>query len=167
MLELMDKIYEIDKVKDFVTGKVIKASTIVTAKWVRFKCNGCRNYNTNLQCPPFSPTPEETQKILDEYEYAILIRCMEGYDAVSEIPLILEKIAIGMEFYKAIGFSAGYCKVCEVCNLKNCINRDKTRPSMEACGIDVFSTAKNNEFEMVGEKDGKKIFYYFVLVLLR
>jgi predicted metal-binding protein len=31
-------------------------------------------YNTSLNCPPYSPTSEETQEILDLYEDAILIQ---------------------------------------------------------------------------------------------
>jgi predicted metal-binding protein len=50
-------------------------------------------------------------------------------------------------YYKAFVFLAGPCDVCNECgkvmgNL--CSNRYRARPSMEACGIDVFLTARNN-----------------------
>ncbi|MCX8109927.1 MAG: DUF2284 domain-containing protein, partial [Syntrophorhabdaceae bacterium] len=53
---------------------VIKTWDIFTAPWVRMKCQfGCPNYGMSLCCPPHTPTPEETRKILDSYTYALLI----------------------------------------------------------------------------------------------
>ena len=46
-------------------AKVISPQTVVTAEWVRFKCQyGCGGYGKRLTCPPYSPTPDETRKIL-------------------------------------------------------------------------------------------------------
>jgi len=37
--------------------------------------------------------------------------------------------------------------LCAQCNLKGrCRHGENARPSMEACGIDVFATARNNGF---------------------
>jgi predicted metal-binding protein len=53
----------------------IPASQVVTAHWVRLRCQfGCKYYGTRLTCPPYSPTPEETRKVLDEFKTAFLIR---------------------------------------------------------------------------------------------
>ncbi|MDR2830117.1 MAG: DUF2284 domain-containing protein [Methanobrevibacter sp.] len=177
----MDKILKlIDKIKDFKDGeklvdaKLIKVSSIKTAFWVRFKCRLCVNYNTNLNCPPYSPSPDEMNELLKCYQDAILIICQiqtkKDLDLVnpSKIAVNLEKIAINMGFYKAIGFGAGSCKHCEICNLKSCINRDIARPSMESTGIDVTKTAKNNGYEMLEyNEDGEKILYFFSLILLK
>jgi predicted metal-binding protein len=47
----------------------------------------------------------------------------------------------------ATGFKAGSCKLCPECVTKNsqesCRNPFKSRPAMEAVGIDVFKTAEN------------------------
>ena len=50
-------------------------------------------------------------------------------------------------YYKAFVYLAGPCRQCKECSKvkgTSCNHRDKARPSMEACGIDVFQTARNN-----------------------
>ena len=55
-------------------AKIIPVDTIVTAEWVRLKCQyGCSGYNKRLTCPPFSPTPDETRRILQEFRSVLLI----------------------------------------------------------------------------------------------
>ncbi|MCK9197118.1 MAG: DUF2284 domain-containing protein, partial [Syntrophales bacterium] len=49
--------------------------------------------------------------------------------------------------YKAFVYIAGPCSLCKECaKLKgiSCNFGNKTRPSMESCGIDVYQTALNN-----------------------
>ncbi|MBF0531078.1 MAG: DUF2284 domain-containing protein, partial [Deltaproteobacteria bacterium] len=44
---------------------------------------------------------------------------------------------------------AGPCRRCEECTVlkdQPCLFGNKTRPSMEACGIDVFATARSNGY---------------------
>ena len=65
-----------------------------------------------------------------------------------EILLNLEKEAFFMNHYRAFALKAGRCRLCEKCNLKKCVNPTKARPSLEACGIDVFALANDNGFEM-------------------
>ena len=44
----------------------ISAGDVVVANWVRLKCRyGCQAYGRHLGCPPYSPTPEETQRVLE------------------------------------------------------------------------------------------------------
>jgi len=130
-------------------AKVISASTIKTAAWVRYKCQfGCDGFGGCLTCPPNSPIPEETQKIIASYSKAILIHTPSEWKTdISDIVAKLEKEAFLAGFYKALGMGAGPCRLCRDCDLKNgCRHADKARPSMEACGIDVFRTARNNGF---------------------
>jgi hypothetical protein len=55
-------------------AKIIDARTIKTAAWVRMKCRyGCK-YKKVHCCPPNTPTPQETQEIIDCYEVAMLIQ---------------------------------------------------------------------------------------------
>ncbi len=59
-------------------SKIIKAKSIVTAPWVRLRCQfGSSGYNTSLCCPPYSPTPEEIRKVIDCYTKAILIHVIK------------------------------------------------------------------------------------------
>ena len=60
-------------------AKLIDPASIVTAAWVRLKCQfGCSLYGSSLCCPPHSPTPEETRRVLDCYRRALLVRCKAG-----------------------------------------------------------------------------------------
>ena len=147
-------------------AQIIDASTIKTASWVRFRCQfGCTHYGTNLTCPPYTPTAEETQKAVDDYSYALLVRFTTIDDARQLIPEIERAIFIdGM--YKAFGFKAGRCGLCTECNLKTCIHATKARPSMEAAGIDVYETVRNNGFSIEVLKRMDEIGNYFGLVLI-
>ena len=50
-------------------AKVIDPHSIVTAEWVRMKCQfGCPGYGGRLSCPPYAPTPEVTRRVIDSYE---------------------------------------------------------------------------------------------------
>jgi predicted metal-binding protein len=75
--------------------KVIDSRSIVTAEWVRMKCQfGCPSFGMGLCCPPHTPTPEVTRKVIDSYEKAILIhrRLKKGTgQRVSTRPLFVLK----------------------------------------------------------------------------
>src|ERR1700690_1397988 len=52
----------------------INPEDVVVGNWVRLKCQyGCPSYGKKLSCPPYSPTPEDTRKVLEEYSKAYLI----------------------------------------------------------------------------------------------
>ena len=58
----------------FEGAKVIEPRSIVTAEWVRLKCQyGCTGYGMSLCCPPHTPTPDMTRRVVDAYEKAILL----------------------------------------------------------------------------------------------
>ena len=46
------------------------------------------------------------------------------------------------------------------------LNKLRIRPMMEACGIDVFKTARHNGFEIDTRKDAYGQWNYFALVLI-
>jgi predicted metal-binding protein len=55
-------------------SKIIFAREIIVKDWVRLKCKyGCGGYGERLTCPPYSPTPEETRRIISGYERALLM----------------------------------------------------------------------------------------------
>jgi predicted metal-binding protein len=151
-------------------SKVIEAKTIKTAAWVRYKCQfGCDGYGECLTCPPYSPTPRKTQKILDCYQKAILIHCHSGSHVdISNVVIKIEKEAFLAGYYKALGMGAGPCRLCRVCNLKGeCRHREEARPSMEACGIDVFSTVRRNGFTIDTLDSDRCKANYFGIVLIK
>jgi predicted metal-binding protein len=136
-----------------VGAKVIPAETVVTAPWVRMKCQfGCGGFNSSLCCPPHSPKPEETREVIACYRRALLIHCKDDVRP-TKIVVKLEREIFLDGFYKAFGLGAGPCRLCRTCNLKECTRPDDARPSMEACGIDVFATARANGFPIEVVRD--------------
>ncbi len=116
----------------------IRAEEIVVADWVRFKCRfGCKGYAKHLSCPPYAPAPDETRRMIREYQWGVLLR-FDGDPAhpdlkADDIPLDfhpffrdmiiwinrtvhqLEKTAFYDGFYKAFGFGAYPCIYCNDC----------------------------------------------------
>lgn len=151
-------------------AKLIDPKSVKTAAWVRFKCQfGCSGYGESLTCPPYSPTFEQTQKILDCYSKALLVhRRSTDVANMSKIVVQLEREAFLAGYHKALGMGSGPCMLCSKCNLAGrCRHSEDTRPSMEACGIDVYTTARNNGFKIETLENTKCIGDYFGLVLLK
>lgn len=149
-------------------AKLISAETIVTAPWVRIKCQyGCSGYGQCLTCPPYSPTPDETARTLKSYQTALLIHGDDHTD-VTTIAARLEGEAFLDGYYKAFAMGSGPCRLCDECNVEDeeCLHPDEARPAMEACGIDVFQTARNNGFPIEVVKNQKCDQNYYGVVLV-
>jgi len=137
-------------------AKAIDPCSIATAEWVRMKCQfGCPGYGMRLCCPPYAPSPDVTRKVIDAYQKAILLHRQIGESpkrreetkAFNEIIVQLE-IEIFLDgHYKALSLGSGPCRLCKECDTnKPCQHGYEARPSMEACGVDVFKTARDNGF---------------------
>jgi predicted metal-binding protein len=149
-----------------VEAKIIEAASIVTAAWVRLKCQfGCAGYNTNCCCPPHTPTPQQTRAVIDCYTRALLIHC-KGETSPTRIVTTLEREIFLQGFYKALGFGAGPCRLCQTCDLEQCVHPEKTRPAMEACGIDVYATVRANGYplEVLSDYSGEENYYGLILI---
>jgi predicted metal-binding protein len=157
-------------------AKIIDPGSIVTAEWVRMKCQyGCPGFGMSLCCPPRTPTPDMTRKVIDSYQKALLLhrRLLKGKrrgeraKPFSEAVVHLE-IEIFLDgYYKAWSMGPGPCNLCKECNLTGpCKHGLEARPSMEACGIDVFKTARDNGFpiEVVRTHDQERNIFGLVLV---
>lgn len=149
-------------------AKIISPQQVFTAEWVRRKCQyGCDGYNEHLTCPPFSPTPQETRRMLDEYTTAILIHCPGDWPDVKPIVCTLEREAFLSGYYKAFGMGSGPCDLCGTCNTqKGCTHTEQARPSMEACGIDVYLTARTAGCPIEVVRDSISPQNYYGLLLL-
>ncbi|MBN2380218.1 DUF2284 domain-containing protein [candidate division WOR-3 bacterium] len=146
----------------------IPADTVVVAQWVREKCQfGCPLYGTNLMCPPYSPTPQETQRMVDAYESALLIHGDEN-TPINRIVVSIEKAMFLDGYEKAFGMGAGPCFLCEDCpdDASGCRFPEKARPSMEACGIDVYSTVRAHRLPIKVLKSTEDKPNYYGLVLI-
>ena len=146
---------------------VIEARTIRCEPWVRLKCQfGCGGYNKRLTCPPFTPGPEETARAIARYRRAILIHC-DAPRVVNKIVPKLEREIFLDGYFKALGLGSGPCRLCESCDTgARCKYPYLARPSMEACGIDVFTTVRSNGFdiEVVRTRRQKGDYYGLILV---
>jgi len=146
-------------------ARIISPKSIVVAEWVRMKCKfGCSGYGQSLTCPPHSPMPDETRRALSFYKSAILVHGDEYTDIHALIPELERRIFLDGCF-KAFGMGAGPCDLCSRCG-KSCRYPEKTRPAMEACGIDVYSTVRANGFPIKVLRDTNCKGNYYGLVLI-
>ena len=147
---------------------------VFTATWVRLRCQyGCSEYGQCLTCPPHSPTPETTRKVLDEYQVAILLHG-DNWESVRDIARTLERKMFLAGYYKAFAFVCGPCWLCKECvvtkqkqgKVVECKHPDLARPAMEAAGIDVFATARaaGLPIEVVQSEGCPQNYYALVLV---
>lgn len=68
---LKDKALELDA----TDCKIISVDDIYVENRIPLKCRvGCVGYGKKLTCPPYVPTPNEFREILNEYEYAALLK---------------------------------------------------------------------------------------------
>lgn len=162
----MEKYFEILKENGADLSIKIAANTIVTAAWTVYRCKyGCDTYGKSHCCPPRCPTWKETQEMIDCFQYGILFRCHE----MSIVTPLAVKVARELfldDYYKVIAFGSGPCKKCQKCNPDHCNFPDKTVPAMEACGIDVFATVRNNGLEIHTLREKGEIQNHFGLILV-
>jgi len=170
-------------------AKLIPASKVAVDERVTLKCRipPCECYGKNLMDPPFSPTAEETRKVVARYKYGILTEvsapipksywdliqqedlplcqlqfCDEAMDfemktqaplwfKLHDIIMTVEREAHNRGYFFAVGYVASTCYLCydpkkhtTYCDTTSlCKHPYEARPSMEAAGMDVFSTYRN------------------------
>ena len=97
-------------------AKIVVPRRVVTGYWVRWKCcYGCTGYQSNLMCPPYTPTPIKLE-MLDQYKRALLFEADRGQP--KKIAVALEKRLFLQGFYKAFGLGAGPCNFARLAPLK-------------------------------------------------
>ena len=118
-----------------------------------------------MVCPPHTPMPGETRRLLDEYKRAVLFESPRG--KAKSIAAKLERELFLEGFYKALGLGAGPCPLCEECAFEEgCRHPRRARPAMEACGIDVYATVRNHGFTINVVRDQSDPQHCFGLVLI-
>jgi predicted metal-binding protein len=151
-------------------AKIIKTESIITSAWVRWKCRyGCDGYNSSLCCPPNTPNFKETRELLDSYDNAILLHFKSdnlGGKDPKDVAVTLERDIFLAGFYKAFALGCGPCRWCDECSMDVCRHAEKARPSMESCGIDVYSTARNNGYFIEVVKNHSSPINRYALVLI-
>ncbi len=105
--------------------------------------------------------------MLDEYTTAILVHSPEDWADMKKIICTLEREAFLSGYYKAFGIGSGPCNLCSTCDTKKpCRHADQARPAMEACGIDVFRTARAAGYPIEVVRDNTCPQNYYGLLLL-
>ena len=153
-------------------AKVVDPRSVVTAEWVRMKCQfGCPGFGMSRCCPPHTPAPELTRKVVDSYQKAILVhrRLPKGEKTkLFNETIVKLEIKIFLDgCYKAWSMGSGPCRLCKECDPTTpCKHGLEARPSMEACGIDVFKTARDNGFpiEVIRAREEERNIFGLILV---
>ena len=146
-------------------AKIVRAGEIPVDERIPMKCQipRCFGYGAGAQCPPHTMKPAELKELLKKYEWAVffimdippevIVRdkatikervaaYQQMYTVVSEV----ESAAFYDGHYLAFGFAAGSCRHtfcgqlpdCQALKGDKCRFPLKSRPSMEAVGIDVY-----------------------------
>jgi predicted metal-binding protein len=176
--------------------KLIPTDKIEVAEWVRWKCQyGCKAYGKHLNCPPYVPSPEETKRLIQCYDKALLARfeaipnanvppyrihhyLWDAIKVLYDTMFEFERHAFLSGYYKAfamVGLCCSYCDECiperektmlDQAPKRFCEHAHKMRPGMEACGIDVFKTVRNVGYELeVLTSPYDKITFFGLLLL--
>lgn len=148
-------------------AKIISVEDLVFDPRTILKCMyGCEDWGRSWICPsaPKALMPWEAEKVLKKYNWGILIHTRDPKLA-QEISFNIEMEAFFDGYHFA--FSMADCYLCETCTFPSpCRFPDKARPSMQALGIDVFSTVKKQgmPIEILKTKDKKPDYYALVLI---
>ncbi len=153
-------------------AKVMDPRSISTLEWVRMKCQfGCPGYGRRLCCPPYTPRPEITRKVVDSYQKGILLhRRLNRNRRANDFNTVVVRLEMEIfldGYYKAWSLGSGPCRLCKECDVTDpCQHPYEARPSMEACGIDVFKTARDHGFpiEVVRSRKEARNAYGVILV---
>jgi predicted metal-binding protein len=157
----------------------LPGGAVVTAEWVGLKCRygGC-SAGRCLTCPPYSPEPARTRRLLDEYERVLLLRLDvapgdgAGWLAQSRrlagIALDLERELFLAGCYRAFALAGGRpCDRDEPCGRPDeCEVRGRVRPGPAGCGIDVFATAARGGWRIDVVRGPSDPYHLFALVLM-
>ncbi len=164
------------------SAKLISIKDIFVEDYVRQKCKyGCKLYAKRFTCPPYAPTTQETREMLKNYNRGLLIEFTELREEKDQRDILeamfeLEREAFLGGLHKAFTLVSGPCRLCVECRaekIKNpnefskkyCKNPLRARPSMEACGIDVYRTVRKAGLKIQPVKAGER-YKSFVLLLL-
>jgi len=144
---------------------IVDVNEIPVEERVTLKCQvpRCISYGISAHCPPNTLKPEELRKMLGHYHKAVFFikdlpagimgisgdtwkDLMAAYLDIYKIVSGIESQAFYDGHYLAVGFAAGSCRhtlcieheTCAALEGQNCRHYFRSRPSMEAVGINVF-----------------------------
>ncbi len=136
--------------------RMINTPQVLVARWARLKCQySCRGISAPMFHPPQSPTAEDTSEVLETYRFGLLLRRdiqfkggeTGAQDLLSEFQRSLLKIedaAFSRGYSRAFLYAVGNCIFCQGGSeeMRPCHYPGKTRPTLEAAGIDLAETLR-------------------------
>jgi predicted metal-binding protein len=149
-------------------AKIVRTDEIPVDDRVTMKCQIpiCFGYGVGANCPPHTVKPAELRALLEKYKWAVFFvkeipsdvvvrdkatikERVAAYQDVFKIVNSIESEAFYDGHYLAFGFGAGSCRHtfcglqedCAVLSGTKCRFSLRSRPSMEAVGIDVYKMA--------------------------
>lgn len=149
-------------------ARIVKTSEIPVDETITLKCQvpRCFGYGVCANCPPHTLKPAELREHLKKFNWAVFFTLDVAPDVIVRAKeTIKERIAVYQDLYKivseveslafydghylAFGFGGGSCRhtycfqeeTCIALEGKKCRFALRSRPSMEAVGIDVYKMA--------------------------
>jgi predicted metal-binding protein len=151
----------------FFAAVELDPAAIRSEAWVRAKCAyGCSQYGRRWSCPPHAMDRDGFEELLQCYSRALLVVGQPPLRSFQERLLELEREAFLGGFEKALAFSGGPCCWCDSCSEWQCRYPEKRRPSLEACGCDVFVLAKSCGIPLAPLKSNDDFAQYVGLLLV-
>jgi predicted metal-binding protein len=159
-------------------AQLIDTDKVVVAEWVRLKClYGCDEPGVHNTCPPDgAPDLDVIRRLLGEFRRGVLLtvgpitgseRSDPESRRLNDAALALERDLFLGGFHKVWTMGAGPCDLCACCSQgDDCPTPEKARPSMEGCGIDVFTTVRNAGWTIEVVQDEGDAYRFFALVLV-
>ncbi len=159
--------------------KWITGEEVVVSHWVRMKCTyGCPEYGTKGACPPHVPPVAECREFFREYKKVAIIHYTNRFDdetkrkawtkQVNAESMELERDVFLTGFHKAFMLTMGSCYICANCagTRIGCIDKESSRPTPEAFGVDVFATARNCGYPIEVLDDHGQVQHRYALLLV-
>jgi predicted metal-binding protein len=136
----------------------------------------CPNYNTSINCPPHSMTPDSFREYINDFIHVLAFKFDMPVEAVQgakrrEAGLLLHETVASIEqqakslgFEHACGYSSGGCKrtFChehpDCAALQEggrCRHPDKARPSLSGMGVNWHELSRSLGWVMQTNEDGK------------
>ncbi len=127
-----------------IQTKVILIQNIALGNWIKLQCQfGCSFYGRRHTCPSFTPSSFEMAEILLDYQKVLIVESTST-EFANNLVLSLEKRFKQKGMHKAFALGAAPCNLCETCDIEeSCKYPEKARPTIKACGIDIFQTLNN------------------------
>ena len=152
-----------NELKVFFEGKsenlffsFIDPRAIIFEERVKLKCMFCERFGNNRRCPPY-PNGIDIKTSIGEYEKCMVVYTIFHYKNEQEMAMVrrestnylhkslleLDKILWKNEQVLGVSFIGGSCKLCKDGCAPICRNPVNSRIPVEATGINVLSTIKN------------------------